>query len=125
LQAPAALRIPQSLTNPSVDYAGILRDGWVEQDAHLVLAGGPASEFVIRGEVAADDQKLDITVNGEAIASTPLGFGPLDLRLPLPGSETERRIELHWAHIAAIGAHDPRQAAARLTYIGARITAKP
>lgn len=121
----AVLRLPAPLTDPGLDCAGIASDGWVQEQAHVVLAGGEATTLAIRGNVMLSDQRIEVLVEGEQVASEAVGPGRLDLRLPLPSSASPRRIELRWARNAPIGPDDPREVAALLEYIGVSAAGPP
>jgi hypothetical protein len=59
-------------------------------------------------------QRLDVTVNGLRVAAEAVKPGALDLRIPLPGSRTSRRVELHWSGTIKLKPPDVRRAAAFL-----------
>lgn len=125
-EAPTALRVPAGLANPEIDYAGISRDGWLGQDAHVVLAGGPAADLVVRGRVSTvRPQQIEVTVDGSHVASEDITEDALNLRIAIPASDSNRLIELHWAQTGQISADDPRQAAAHLAFIGVTTGSPP
>ena len=119
-QAPAALhRLPDDLTRLNVEYSGIYDDGWLEQNAWVMLAEGAVSDLVLTAQVLPQKgQHLDVVVDGSTVASHEAASSVLELRIPIPASVSNRRIELRWAGTAPISALDPRQAAARLTFLG-------
>lgn len=117
---PVALRIPSGLAMPGLDFSGIYRDGWVEGDARLVLAGGAAGALVVRAEVlrTAERQRLDVIVGGRSLEVMDVEAGALDVRVPVPATDGNRCIELRWAATTPISPSDSRHAAARLVFIG-------
>jgi hypothetical protein len=118
LTPPAALRsIPADLTKPGLVTSGVLKDGWLQKDARIVLAGGAAGNLTLRANVLADGQRLSVLVNGRTVASRVAKPGELDLSAPVPASASARAIELRWARTAPISSNDPRPAAALLQAI--------
>jgi len=121
--APSSIsRFPADLGNAALRPVGIEPDGWVKQDARLVLAGGPATKLAIRGQALTlsnhQAQQLQLSINGKAIATEAVPPGShLDLRIPIPVSAGDRHIRLHFGHTTAIAANDPRQATIHLTLL--------
>jgi hypothetical protein len=112
---------PQSIDSfpadlKGLDFTGIDDDGWLEQNAYAVLAGGPPATLRVRALVPprVGGQRLDVTVNGRRVASKDVKAGTLGLQVQLPASKTDRRIELHWAGTIRLKPPDTRHAAARL-----------
>src|SRR4051794_32503733 len=63
VQAPTALRV-DVLANPSIEYSGITRDGWLGRRADVVLAGGPSGVLVVRlTALEVEGQRLEVTLN--------------------------------------------------------------
>jgi len=119
LRLPTALRLPEGLGTPGLDYAGIYKDGWLAQEAHVVLAGGPAADLTVRADLLpAASQHLEISVGGDTVFSEAVGTGMLDVRIPLAAADADRRLDLRWATAAALAPGDPRQVAALLRFIG-------
>jgi len=118
-RTPTSIRLPGTLTALGGDYAGIFPDGWVEKEAHLVLAGGGAARLVLRGHVSLErEQRLDVMVDGERVFSKEVQPGPLDFRIAVPATPRDRRIDLRWTETARVGPDDPREAAALIRFIG-------
>jgi hypothetical protein len=114
----AIWRFPADLTDTEVDYTGIFPDGWVEGDASVELAGGPAAALVLRSTLLEiPRQRLEVSVNGDPVGSEELSGSRLDLRFPLPPCDTPRRIRLQWAEVAPISDADQRRAAAHLSVV--------
>lgn len=123
LGAPRALRrLPGDLGNPDLVYSGIFRDGWVEKDATVVLAGGAPANLVVRALAISlkgrQPQHLQVLVNGQTVVSRNVKPGSLDLEATVPASPSDRRIELRWAGTTRIAPNDPRRAAALLKFLG-------
>lgn len=120
LRPPLALSsFPSSLGNPDLEYAGLYEDGWMGADAFARLAGGPAAELEVKGEVPAGAGKhLEVLINGHVVDSTPVLPGALDVRVPVAASRADRRVELRFAETIHLLAPDLRPAAARLTFFG-------
>lgn len=105
---------------------GIYDDGWVGRNAHVVLQGGDPTDLVLRAHVLpCPDQHLEIRVNGDVIASRAIAPGPLELRLPIGASESERRIELDWKETTQPNDGDARQAAALVTFLNVTMDRPP
>ncbi len=101
-------------------------DGWLQQDARFLVAGGPAEELTVRAEVtAAAGRHLVVVVNGRPTTVVDAPPGPLDLRIPVGPSPVSRLVELRWSATSRIGANDPRQAAALLKEIAIRSVRAP
>jgi hypothetical protein len=116
LRAPATLAaFPAALANPDLEYSGIYEDGWVAEDSYMVLAGGRATNLVLEANaLPLERQRLDVIVDGREVASKPVKPGNVELRIPLPPSKHNRRVELRWARTMRLAAGDKRPAAARL-----------
>lgn len=119
-RAPTALRIPGGLSHPGAQHTGIHADGWVEQEARVLLASGPDATLVVRGLVPDDlrNQHLVVTVEGETVIDAEAPPGPFDFRARLRSSDTERLVELRWAAAEALSRADARRAAALLMFVG-------
>jgi hypothetical protein len=107
-------RFPTDLTTRGLEYFGIHKDGWVERDSYVKLAGGAAADLVVRANVEQRNQRLEVVVSGNSVASREVGPGLLYLRVALPETSSARRIELHWAKAELLPPPDGRSAAARL-----------
>jgi hypothetical protein len=120
LRPPAALqRFPSDLTNPNLQYSGLYEDGWMGANAYVVLAGGSASDLVIRGEVPAGAGKhLEVLVNGRTVFSKPIAAGALNMRISVQASSVSRRVELRFGATVHLAAPDLRPAAAHLDFLG-------
>jgi hypothetical protein len=118
--APAALRIPAGLSHPGAQYTGLSADGWAEQEARILLAGGPDGTLVVRGQVPDDlqSQHLMIEVEGERVVDEDAAPGPFEFRAPVRFSDVERLVELRWTGAGAVSSSDARRAAALLTFVG-------
>ena len=112
--------IPSDLADPSLDYSGIFKDGWLRPDARLTLAGGKAGSLTLQAEVIAKGQHIEVSVNGQTVASHPVAAGTLKLRVPIPASTGPRTIRLSFTKTARIAGNDPRRAAALLQSISVR-----
>jgi CHRD domain len=122
-EPPSALRrLPEDLGIPGLEYSGIFADGWLEQNARVVLSGGPASDLTVRAEALPPEpggrQRLRVLVDGRVVASRSVGSGLVDIRVPVAAAESDRQVELRWATTTAISARDPRRAAALLKFLG-------
>jgi hypothetical protein len=120
LRPPAVLsRFPSDLSNQNLQYSGLYEDGWMGADAYAVLAGGPAADLVVRGEVPAGAGKyLTVRVDGRRVLSMPVAAGTLHARVPVPASTASRRVELLFAATIQLPTPDLRPAAVHLNYLG-------
>jgi hypothetical protein len=120
LRPPSVLdSFPADLANEDLEYSGIYEDGWIGEDSYAVLAGGAAADLVVRGEVPAGAGKhLEVLLNGRPVISAPDPPGPLGLRIPVPASSSNRRVELRFAASVKLQAPDLRPASAHLTFLG-------
>lgn len=117
---PAELaRFPDDLVAPGVVSMGIYKDGWLERESQILLAADGAAQLIVRAQVLPGmDQRLDVLVDGRAIASKDIEAGPLTLILPLPLANGSRSIELRWAGVVPLASPDNRRAAALLEFVG-------
>jgi hypothetical protein len=116
----AVQHFPADLTNPGLHESGIWLDGWVKQQAWLVLAGGPAADLVLRATVlpAPGGQVLHLRVNGHDLVSRRVAAGQMELRIPIPASRSPRKVELGWKAAPRLPAPDERAVAALLQFLG-------
>jgi hypothetical protein len=116
----AASAIRESdLAVPGIRYFGIYPDGWLERNAYVRLAPGGHADLVVRAQVLpAANQHVEVILDGRRVASRDLDPGPLELRVPVPATDQPRRVELRWRAVSAISRSDPRDAAARLEFVG-------
>lgn len=116
--APAAATAGANLASNRVDAAGISADGWATRDAAVSLAGGKLGLLTIRGSVPnIHGQRVAVLVDGRKLTAQTLQPGSLALRLLVPQSSRNRRIELRFARATKLAPPDDRSAAARLTSI--------
>jgi hypothetical protein len=120
IRPPSALRnFPAGLENPDLEYSGLYEDGWMGADGYVRLAGGPAADLLVQGQVPAGAGKhLELRVNGHRVASVAIVPGPLSVRAAVPASSGSRRVELRFAATVRLNAPDLRPAAAHLTFLG-------
>jgi hypothetical protein len=110
---------PADLENHNLEYSGLYEDGWIAGEGYVRLAGGPAAELVLQGEVPAGAGKhLEILVNGRRLLSVAVAPGALDVRAPVAASAVSRRVELRFAATIKLEAPDERPAAAHLSLLG-------
>jgi hypothetical protein len=85
-----------------------------------VLAAGNAADLLLRAEVppAPGGQQLQLFVNGRQVAARTIAPGQLELRVPVPASQSPRRVELRWAAAPKLPAPDGRPAAALIKFLG-------
>jgi hypothetical protein len=120
LSPPLALsRFPDDLDNGALEYSGIYEDGWMGSDSFVKLAGGKSAELVLQGEIPAGAGKhLEVRIDGRLMASLPVSPGPLDVRVPVPASKADRRVELRFAATIRLAPPDLRPAAIHLSFLG-------
>ncbi len=112
---------PEDLLDPHLEYSGLYEDGWMGEDAFVVLRGGPASTLVVRADVPSrPGQRLELSVDGRTIYSRAVAPGQLSVRTNVPAAARRRRIEFHWAGEVEVSTADHRQAAARLEQVAIR-----
>jgi hypothetical protein len=116
--------LPSDLADPSLDYSGIFKDGWLQRDARITLAGGAAGHLTLGAEVTAKGQHIEVSVNGQMVASRAVAAGTLKLRVPIPASSGPRTVRFVFTKTAQIAANDPRQAAALLQSISVSAAAR-
>lgn len=126
-QPPTALRIPGGLSHPGAWHSGIYADGWVGQDARLVLAGGGDATLVVRGSVPErlPSQHLTLTVGGETVVDADAASGAFEFRAPIRASASERMVEMRWRAVDRVSSADSRSAAALLTFVGHTVGSAP
>ncbi len=119
-QAPNAIaRFPSDLMDPNLVSSGLYDDGWSARQAMVVLAGAAAADLMIRARISSSlpDQDLEVEVDGRQLASARATRGMIDIRVPLPLSDSPRRIVLRWGVVAPVSKADRRPAAALLDMI--------
>jgi hypothetical protein len=123
----AIAHFPADLADPSIVQSGIHPDGWVARRAAIDLAGGDAAELVIRAEIPAEalPQRLEVSVGDALVGTVEASAAALDVRLALPATEDDRRVELSWHAACPVSDSDPRLAAARLRFVGLASGAPP
>jgi hypothetical protein len=111
---------PGDLGNPGLEYSGIYEDGWLSNDAYVILAPGGRRTLAIHGDaLPLPGQRVELLVDGKLVASRAVSGGPLDWEVAVPPSSSDRRrVELRWAKSAPIGPHDPRRAVALVSSVG-------
>jgi hypothetical protein len=120
-RAPSQLILPSDLNSRGLNATGIYSDGWVSRKAMLTLAGGDAAVLTIRGEVPSGvAQRLVVVVGGSQVEAQLTPPGPMGLRILVPRSTGDRRIELRFAREVTLKPPDNRSAAARLTSVAVR-----
>lgn len=124
-EAPREVRLPADLRSAAVEHHGFHGDGWVDRMSSIVLRGGDADELVVRATVHLPEQRLAVAVDGATLLTSDVDPGLVDVRAPLPASEQPRRIELTWAAAAPLAPRDPREVAARVTFIGLGVAEPP
>lgn len=74
---------------------------------------------MIRARISASlpEQDLDVEVDGRQLASARATRGMIDIRVPLPMSDSPRRIVLRWGVAAPVSEADRRPAAALIDMI--------
>lgn len=112
--APITIRtFPDDLAN--VDSFGIHGDGWLDLRSYAVIAAGGPAHLVVRANVLPlGEQRLDVLVDGRAVASTRTTQGHVYIRAPVHASGSPRHVELRWADAQRLDAPDGRRVAARL-----------
>jgi hypothetical protein len=73
----------------------------------------------LQGEIPAGAGKhLEVRIDGRLMASLPVSPGPLDVRVPVPASKADRRVELRFAATIRLAPPDLRPAAIHLSFLG-------
>jgi hypothetical protein len=112
-------RFPADLNNPDLEYSGLYEDGWMGADGYVRLAGGPAADLLLMGQVPTGAGKhLEVLVNGRRLSSVAVAPGPLAVRMGVPASAGSRRVEVRFATTIRLKAPDLRPAAVHLSFLG-------
>lgn len=110
---------PTDLENPDLEYSGIYEDGWMGERGYVRLAGGPAANLIVEGQIPSGaGGHLQLLVNGRQVYSAAVIPGTLDVRLTVPASTATRHLELRFAKTIKLKAPDLRPAAAHITFLG-------
>jgi hypothetical protein len=114
---------PQDLANRALEYSGFYEDGWLSEEAFVVLTknraasrlriAGELPEWVSKGHAV----KLTVRVGGKDFEQS-LSPGKFDLRLPTTGPEGATRIELRFNQYGQLPAPDSRPIAVLLKFMG-------
>jgi len=115
----AVARFPSDLMDPNLVSFGLYGDGWSEQQATVVLGGESEADLVVKAQLSPSlaAQSLDLEVDGRHLVSVEATRGVVNVRAPLPNSDSARRIVLNWGAVAAISERDRRRAAALIDMI--------
>lgn len=111
---------PGDLQNPDLVYSGIYDDGWLGSDSFVTLAGGKATDLVVRASLipVQNHQHLTVLDNGRTVLSQTLEPGTVQLGVPIPASAGARRVELRWSSESSLYRGERRRVTARLQFIG-------
>ena len=119
---PAAIDGVAGLRHPGLVSTGIDQDGWLRQRSTSVLGRGGRGTFVLRAQVpplaGGRAQRVRVLVDGRPVASQRVQPGPVEIRAPAAASPRARRVTVVWAGVTRLAGNDPREAAARLAFLG-------
>jgi len=126
LDAPALLRhFPDDLSNPSLEYSGIYEDGWVGDEAYMMLRSPKqARQLLIEGKIPSfnhekDPTTLQIWLDGNMLAEKTLSIGDFSVKITLdPLSAQRHRVELRFSNLRPMPDVSQRPVTALLTQIG-------
>ena len=119
------MSFPQDLQNPALEYSGLYEDGWVGDQAYIVLkqASG-AHTLLIEGEVPAlNDDKyqttLQVVLDGQEIERQILKVGHFSVKINVDVSKDQRhRVELRFSNLRTMPDKQERPVTALLQYVG-------
>lgn len=117
---PSALnQFPTDLSNPNLEYTGIYEDGWIAEDALLVLSQPKTKHFLtIKGcmpQMARN--QFSVFIDEHKAFNTNLSTGHFNIQIPVVNKSTHK-IKLHFADIQSLPQGDLRPVAAKLEFIG-------
>ena len=125
IQPPANLKsFPSDLANKNLEYSGIYEDGWISERSFFVLSPNASSKFIaVTGSVPQiDDPKfstvLNLSVNGEEVASQNLGLGNFEFKVPVTSLVPKQRIEFTFSNYQTLPGADGRVTPAKINFIG-------
>ena len=120
LRPPAALSsFPADLANKNVEYSGLYEDGWMGGSSYVVLAGGKAADLQVRAQVPPGvGGHVNVYLNGRELGSLSVVAGVLNIRMPVPATTHNRRVEMRFSSTVRLPGGDLRPAAAHLSFIG-------
>lgn len=128
LKTPSSLqRFPLDLIDDNLEYSGIYEDGWIAEEAFVVLSPIESERCnfhldgfvpVIPGRNWPQDLTLRVLVDGKKIAMQRVQTGDFAVDCPMPGSPTKRRIDVRISASLPLPAPDNRPVSAKLRFVG-------
>jgi hypothetical protein len=123
LHPPAVVaHFPNGLRDTNLEYSGIYEDGWVAESSFLrLLQPAQSSMLRIRAKVLAllpHPPALRVGLDGVTVAEVALKTGENDVKIPLAGTDTIRRVELHFDRAAHLSSPDNRPVSVLLRSVG-------
>jgi hypothetical protein len=117
-------RLPQDLSAPALEYSGLYEDGWVAEDAVVVL-GRPNGARVVRVKgtllptSSGSGMTVTVLIDGVPAVSERRNPGPLTIDVPVPSGGRDRiAIGLKFSDVRPLSDRDRRPASARIDYLG-------
>jgi hypothetical protein len=124
-QPPSAVtRLPADLLNRDLEYSGLYEDGWVSDTAWFGLAQpSDAHELFVKGSVplvgdAGFVSKMQILVDGSAVAAAEVAVGEFELRFPARLAPGRHRVELAFSDLQPLPNGDKRLVSVLLRGVG-------
>src|SRR5262249_46614411 len=116
-------QFPQDLADSALEYSGIYEDGWVAEEAYVVLAA-PAGRPILRiaGDVpGVGDLKfvtsLRVAIDGREVARRMVSPGRFEIVTAVSTGSGAMRVSLHFSRVQSLPGADGRDVAARLRAI--------
>jgi hypothetical protein len=125
MMPPGSLQtFPDDLGDPNLEYSGIYEDGWVSEDARVVLqAPAGRSRLRLRGTVprigaGTMATSLALFIDGNQIATTNVDAGDFVVECPAAVESGKHRIEVRASTARRLPAPDTRPVAFLLRSLG-------
>jgi len=117
-------RLPQDLSAPALEYSGLYEDGWVAEDAVVVL-GRPSGAGMVRVKgtllptSSGSGMTVTVVIDGMQTTSERRHPGPFSFDVPLPSGGRDRiAVGLKFSDVRPLSDRDRRPASARIDYLG-------
>jgi hypothetical protein len=122
---PSAIRhFPDDLMDRNVEYSGIYEDGWLGDQAYVVLSQSSAPSRIVCKlvvpRIKTEDFSTDVIlqVDGKEVARKTVKLGDVDLTADLPPGAARRRIGLAFSKLQNFADPDGRPIGAKVLSIG-------
>jgi len=115
---------PAALADPALEFSGLYEDGWMSEEAFLILRPNDGSRTLrIAGVIPAIDDahfstELSVRVDGKPVAAQRLGVGEFTVAVPVPAMQGNHRVDVKFSRFQRLPGDDGRPVTALLKSVG-------